>query len=112
MHFALLAFIAVAAFWSTLPVKLIAVAGTVYGLVQLVKKYFPKISGPYAVLVNVLFSVTGVLMVAQPGDLKTPAFWSSLVMTALAAAGVHGTVRSALTPPATDPAPPAPVAQA
>jgi hypothetical protein len=94
MH--LLAFITLAAFWSVLPVKLVAIAGVAYVLVQIVKRFFPAVTGPWAVALNVALSLTGVIAAAKPGDLEDPAFWSSLILTAASAAGIHGTVRSAL----------------
>lgn len=91
----LIAVIVATAFWAALPVKLVALSGVVYVLVAGIKKIFPALGGWQAVAINVALSVAGVLMVAKPGDLADPTFWASLMMTAAAAAGIHGTVRSA-----------------
>lgn len=99
-----LGFIVWATVWSALPVKLVAISGTVYVLVAALKKIFPAISGPWSMLLNVLFSTASVLMVAKPGDLANPAFWASLMITVAGASGIHGTVKAA-TEPADVPSP-------
>jgi hypothetical protein len=92
MHF--LAIIALAAFWSSLTVKLVAISGLVYLVVQMLKAFFPQITGPWAIALNFALSMAGTISVAKPGDLSSLSFWSSLLMAAGAAAGIHGTVKS------------------
>jgi hypothetical protein len=83
-------------FWSALPVKVVGVAGFVYVLVQALKAIFPTLGGWYSIALNVAFSVTALISVAQPGDLKTPQFWAGLMLAIASAAGIHGTVKSAM----------------
>lgn len=94
MHVTLALFITAAAFWAVLPVKLVAIAGTVYVLVQALKQIFPSLGGWQSIALNVALSVTGVLAVAKPGDLESSTFWASLMITVASAAGIHGTVKS------------------
>jgi hypothetical protein len=94
MH-VILAAIIWATFWSALPVKLVTIAGSVYVLLTILKRYFPAIGGKYAVAINFALTAVGIISVAKPDDLATPTFWASLMLTAASAAGIHGTVRSA-----------------
>src|SRR5260370_33600182 len=93
MHL-LLAVLVWSAIWAILPVELVAIAGYVYALLQILKSKFPAISGPWAIGLNVVFNIAGVLAVAKHGDLATPDFWASLILSIATSAGVHGTVRS------------------
>ena len=95
------------AFWTTVDFKLIAIAGVVYALVATLKLIFPVISGWKSMALNIVFSVTGVLAVAKPGDLMSVPFWSALMLTVAAAAGIHGTATAikAATPPKPSPPP-------
>lgn len=94
MHATLAVFVW-ATFWAALPVKLVAISGFVYVLLQAIKSKFPVITGKWAFLLNVAFTFVGVVSVAKPGDLESPNFWASLLLALASAAGIHGTVRSA-----------------
>jgi hypothetical protein len=102
MHF--LTLILTAAFWAALPVKLVAIAGIVYVVLQAIKAKYPAIGGTWAIVLNGLLTFAGLLSVAHPGDISTAAFWSNLLLTIAGSAGLHGTVRS-LTQGSQDPAP-------
>lgn len=105
MHFTLAVFVA-AVFWSALPVKVVAVAGSVYILVQTLKTIFPALGGWYAIALNIAISATALISTAQPGDLKTTQFWAAMMLAVASAAGIHGTVKSAIAGLAPAPAAP------
>lgn len=73
--------------------KILAVVAAVYAVLQVVKKFVP-VTGLGSVLFNILLSVGGVLAVAQPQDLYSVQTITTVLLAALGAAGVHGTVRS------------------
>lgn len=95
MHVTLAIFVA-AVFWSALPVKVVAIAGSVYILVQTLKTIFPALAGWYAIALNIAISATALISTSQPGDLKTTQFWAAMMLAVASAAGIHGTVRSAI----------------
>ena len=77
------------------PVKVIALAGSTAVLVQLVKTIAPKaVQGNWAVALNVLVSVAGVLAVMKPENFWTETALAQVLTVAAGAAGVHGTARS------------------
>jgi len=92
--------------------KVIAVAVVVYGVLQGLKKapvFSTFLSGTWALVFNIAFSVLGVLVVAAPGTLYSVDTLNDIFMvigTALAAAGIHGTTKTLA------PAAPAPVVPA
>lgn len=109
MHVFLAMFIATA-FWSALPVKLVAIAGSAYVIIAMLKRIFPAIGGWQSMALNVALNVAGSLMVAKPADFSDVNFWAGLMLSIASAAGIHGTVKAAMggsTPPddkpATDP---------
>lgn len=83
-----------AAFWAALPVKLIALAGLVYTVIQVLKEIVPSVTGWKALALNIVLSAAGALAIATPGELQTPAFWAGLLMTVASASGIHGTVQA------------------
>ena len=80
------------------PAEVIAIAGVAYGLIQAVKKQYPKLGGWYAMGLNILLNVAGDLMIAQPGQLKTSGFWIQVLLGAGSSAGLHGTISTMTTP--------------
>lgn len=80
---------------SALTGKVIAVMGVVYAVLQAIKKAFPQIMGWSAVIVNVLFSAIGAVIVIPPEhwfSLDTLTTGLVALVSALGAAGIHGTV--------------------
>jgi len=110
MHFAFALFVAAAAVVATptLAIKVLAISVAIYPILQIVKKMFPSISGPYAIGVNVCLAVVGLVVTVPAGDLLTLPTLLGLLTAAGTAAGIHGTV-SALSP-APAPSTAAPVA--
>lgn len=86
-------------FWRDLlvqtPVRVIALAGSVAVLEQLVKVLLPKlVSGKVAIAFNVVLSVAGVFVGMNPANFWTETTLAQVLMVAAAAAGVHGTAKS------------------
>lgn len=74
-------------------VKLLAISGSVYALLQVVKQVFP-LAGLGAILSNVALSVLGVLVVIRPEDLFSLNTLTLVGIAAITAAGAHGTIKS------------------
>jgi hypothetical protein len=74
-------------------VKLLAISGSVYALLQVVKQVFP-LAGLGAVLSNVALSVLGVIVVIKPEDLFSLNTLTLVGIAAITAAGAHGTIKS------------------
>lgn len=76
-------------------IKVLAVAGIVYGILQALKqpnKLTPYIKGWVAVALNVALSIFGVVVATPADQLYTMATLETIIMTILAAAGIHGTI--------------------
>lgn len=81
--------------------RVLAVIGSVYGLLQLVKKapgLAEYITGWVAIILNVLLTVCGLLITVPSNQLYTANTLVLILTTALGAAGVHGT-QKAMSPP-------------
>lgn len=95
-------------FWHNLyvngPVRVIAVAGTVTILLQLIKRQFPTLGGWYAVAINAGLSIAGILAVTPPDQFWTVTTWGQVIQAIGVAAGIHGTAKALSSP---SPAPPA-----
>ena len=81
--------------------KVLAVIGSVYGLLQAAKKIpalTQYLTGWVAIAVNVLLSAGGLLIAIPADQLYTQSTLLALVTTVLSAAGIHGTV-SAMSQP-------------
>ena len=76
-----------------LPLKIIAISATVYGLLQLLKQFAPGICGAHALAVNVLMSAVGLLATMPPEQILTVQTFSALAAVVSGAAGIHGTVK-------------------
>lgn len=74
-------------------VKLLAIGGSVYALLQVVKQVFP-VAGLGAVLLNVVLSIFGVVVVVRPEDLFSLSTLTAVGIAAITAAGAHGTIKS------------------
>jgi hypothetical protein len=74
-------------------VKLLAISGSVYALLQVVKQVFP-LAGLGAILSNVFLSVLGVVVVIKPEDLFSLNTLTLVGIAAITAAGAHGTIKS------------------
>jgi hypothetical protein len=77
-------------------VKVLAIAGSVYGVLQLVKKQFPQINGYWAVALNIGLSALGTAVTVPSDQLFTVNTMLALVTASIGAAGIHGTVKNAL----------------
>jgi len=73
------------------PARIVVVAGMLCTLLQLLKRFVPKISGWYAVTLNILLSACSILAITKPDQIWTLATWQTVFATSLAAAGIHGT---------------------
>lgn len=87
-----------ATFWQSAfaqtPVRVIAAAGVVATLTQILKKLYPAIAGKYAMLLNLVFSIATVLSATTPADFWTQSTWGKIVAIFAAAAGAHSTYRA------------------
>lgn len=85
-----------AAFNASTAGKVLAVAGVVYAVLQALKQAFPAISGWWAVALNIVFSSVGVLIAVPTDQVFSVATLTAVLTAAIAAAGVHGTVKNAV----------------
>jgi hypothetical protein len=95
---ALVAMAAAAATPLATQVKLLAIGGSVYAILQVVKQVFP-LAGIGAILLNVALSVLGVVVVVRPEDLFSLPTLTSVAIAAITAAGTHGTIKSLFSGP-------------
>lgn len=70
----------------------VSLAAVVYGILQTIKKLFPSVGGPLAVVLNIVFSVAGYVAAVQPADLFSLATLVGIVSVVGTAAGIHGAV--------------------
>jgi len=73
--------------------KLLAISGSVYAILQVAKQVFP-LAGLWAVLFNVVLSILGVAVVIRPEDLFSLPTFTAVAIAAITAAGAHGTIKS------------------
>ena len=74
--------------------KILGVAGAVYAVLQVLKKIFPSLSGPWALALNIALSVGGVLVAVPPDQLLSVETLVTVLTSVAAAAGIHGTVKN------------------
>jgi hypothetical protein len=82
-------------------VKVLAIAGVVYAVLQAAKQspwLSPYLQGWLAVLVNVLLTVLGVVVTIPADQLYTLTTLETVLVTVLASAGIHGTVSKVIMP--------------
>lgn len=101
-------FLTSSTFWQTAfsqtPVRVIAAAGAVATLTQIVKKLYPAVAGKYAMGINLLFSIASILSATNPENFWASETWSQIVAVFAAAAGAHSTYRALRPATAADPA--------
>ena len=76
-------------------VSVIAVSATVYAVMQAAKQspwLAQNMKGWVAVTVNIVLTVTGITMSAQPGQLWTQGTLQAILIAVLMSSGIHGTV--------------------
>lgn len=111
MHvIALFLFSILPAAFIALPVaaKIIAVAGFVYTLIQVLKQapvLAPYLQGWIAIVINIVFSIVGIVMAVPSDQLYSSTTFFAVLTAALAAAGVHGTTSKLAARGAVVPAP-------
>jgi hypothetical protein len=74
-----------------LQLKLLAIAGSVYAILQAVKQVLP-VTGILAVILNVVLSAIGVAVGINPSQLFSLPTLTAIVISAIGAAGAHGTI--------------------
>lgn len=81
-------------FWTTFsvqaPVKIVAIAGLLCTLIQIIKVKFPSLGGWWAVALNVILATAGVLSLTPVQDMLSVQTLGNVIVAALAAAGIHG----------------------
>jgi hypothetical protein len=85
--------------------KILGIAGGVYAVLQVAKKIFPSLAGPWALALNFALSVGGVLIAVPPDKLLSVDTLVSVLTAVAAAAGIHGTVKNVSDSSSTSPAP-------
>jgi hypothetical protein len=75
------------------PVRIIAIAGVLVTLIQMLKMRFPGLGGWYAIALNVTLSVAGVLAITTPANMLTIDTLGNVLTAAAIAAGIHGTAK-------------------
>jgi len=90
---ALLAAAAAAATPFATQIKLLAIAGSVYAILQVVKQVFP-VAGLGAVILNIVLSALGVVVLIKPDSLFSLPTLTAVAIAAIGAAGAHGTIKS------------------
>lgn len=77
--------------------KVLAVIGSVYGIIALLKKapaLTPYLTGKVAFVVNIVFTLLGLLIAIPADQLYTTNTLILVITTVLGSAGIHGTVKS------------------
>ena len=75
------------------PVKVIAISGLVYAVIKAAKQspwFAPYLSGWLAVVVNVVFTIVGVVVTAQPDTLWTVGTLQAILIAVFMSSGIHG----------------------
>lgn len=74
--------------------KIIGVSSAIYALLQGVKQVIPALKGWVAVVANVLLAVVGVIVVTPADAFFSLQTLTTVIVTALTAAGIHGTMNN------------------
>ncbi len=69
--------------------KIIAIAGVVAAVLQGLKRFIPAITGPIAIVGSVVLAVAGAYAVADPGTVLSIQFFTTTLLAALGANGIH-----------------------
>lgn len=80
--------------WSELPVKVIAVSGSLYALIQLLKQKLPGLQGNWAVLLNLVGSFAGIFAVMPKDQFFTVQTMAAVITAFVGAGGIHGIVKT------------------
>ena len=80
---------------STILPKVLAVSGSVYAILQAIKKYYPQINGKYSLLVNGGLSVLAIVTVTPQNELLTLNTLTAIIVAVIGSAGIHGTMKDA-----------------
>lgn len=102
MHFALVLFAFKFALAIPTPVKALAIAASVYGILQAAKAspwLGQYISGWWALLLNGALTILGFLVTVPADQLYTGATLTAIIVTTLGSAGIHGSVQNLITQP-------------
>lgn len=75
------------------PARIVVVAGSLCTILQLLKRFLPSVNGWVAVALNFVLSASGILAITRPDQIWTVATWQNVIVTSLAAAGIHGTTK-------------------
>jgi hypothetical protein len=79
---------------SVVSVKALAIAAAIYPLLQLAKKLFPALGGPWAIALNIALAALGFVVTVPSAQLVSVDTLVGLITAVSAAAGIHGTVKS------------------
>jgi hypothetical protein len=74
--------------------RVLAIMGVVFAVVQAIKMAFPAIAGIWAIIFNVVLSVAGVVVAIPAEKLFSYETLTTVLVAAIGAAGIHGTVSS------------------
>jgi hypothetical protein len=77
------------------PARIVALAAAIAPTLQLLKRAIPGLGGWKAVATNIFFSVVGVIALTSPDQLLSVNFFANIIVTAIGAAGIHGTAKLA-----------------
>jgi sugar phosphate permease len=77
-----------------LAAKILGVAAVVYTVLQAVKKFIPALSGPWAIVLNLVFSILGFVVTVPADQLFSLSTVLAVLSAAGTAAGAHGTIKS------------------
>jgi hypothetical protein len=80
--------------WSELPTKIIAVSGSLYALIQLLKQKLPGLQGNWAVLLNLVGSFAGIFAVMPKDQFFTVQTMAAVITAFVGAGGIHGIVKT------------------
>ena len=75
---------------SQMPAEMVGIAIVVAPLTQLLKRSIPELHGGRALAMNFFLTAVAQLSVAGADQVRTPAFWVTVIVTTLTASGVHG----------------------
>lgn len=94
MHYMLLMFFFVSVTLTNIAFKIAAVAAIVYPLLQVLKKFFPVLSGWKSLVMNIAFSIVGLLITTPPDQYFTTTTLVALITAIGTSAGIHGTAQN------------------
>lgn len=80
--------------WSELPTKVIAVSGSIYALIQMLKQKLPGLQGNWAVLLNLVASFAGIFAVMPKDQFFTVQTMAAVITAFVGAGGIHGIVKT------------------